>query len=60
MKGSLISAFVIGVILFWSFGRNWLRLESVIIFLAGLLGVALAVSVFGIWNLRKDSHHKQD
>jgi SNF family Na+-dependent transporter len=52
-----LSAFLIGVILFWSFGKDWLNLESVLVFLAGLIGVALAVLVFGIWNIRRNSHH---
>ncbi len=57
---SLIFAFLMGVILFWSFGKDWLNLESVLVFLAGLVGVALVVFVFGIWNIRKDSHHKEN
>jgi len=52
-----LSAFLIGVILFWSFGKYWLNVESVLVFLAGLIGVALAVLVFGIWNIRRNSHH---
>ena len=52
-----LSAFLIGVILFWSFGKGWLNLESALVFLAGLIGVALAVLVYGIWNIRHNSHH---
>ena len=50
-----ISAFLIGVILFWSIGRDWLNLASAPIFLAGLIGVALAVLAFGIWNIRRNT-----
>jgi hypothetical protein len=51
------SAFLIGVILFWSIGKNWLNLESASVFLAGLIGVAVAVLAFGAWNIRHNSHH---
>lgn len=50
-----ISAFLIGVILFWTFGKNWLDLESLPVFLAGLIGVALVVFVFGLWNIFQNS-----
>ncbi len=50
-----VSAFLIGVILFWSFGKDWLNLESMLVFLAGLLGVALVVLVFGLWNIFQNS-----
>jgi SNF family Na+-dependent transporter len=53
-----VSAFLIGVILFWSFGKDWLDLESASIFLAGLIGVAVAVLTFWAWNVRHNSHHK--
>jgi hypothetical protein len=43
-----VSAFVIGVILFWSIGKNWLNLESMLVFLAGVAGVALVVLIFGL------------
>ena len=51
-------AFLIGVILFWSFGKEWLNLESAAVFLAGLIGVAVAVLVFGAWKLSQHSSHK--
>ncbi len=50
-------AFLIGVILFWSFGKDWLNLESALVFLAGLIGVALPVLAFGVWNIRRNSNH---
>jgi hypothetical protein len=52
-----LSAFLIGVILFWSFGKEWLNLESAAVFLAGLIGVALPVLAYGIWNIRRNSNH---
>ena len=52
---SLLSAFLIGVILFITFGKDQLELESPLFFLAGLLGVALAVLVFTVWNNRNNS-----
>jgi len=55
---SYVSAFLIGVILFWSFGKNWLDLESASVFLAGLIGVAVAVLAFGVWNIIHQSNHK--
>jgi len=42
-----------GLILFWSFGRNWLDLESILAILVGLIGVALAVILWRAWEL----HH---
>ncbi len=57
---SYASAFLIGAILFWSIGKNWLNLESASVFLAGLIGVAVAVLVFGAWNIRHNSHHKEN
>ena len=53
---SYVSAFLIGVILFWSFGKDLLNLESALVFLAGLIGVAVAVLAFGIWNNRRNSN----
>jgi len=53
-----ISTFLIGAILFWTFGKNWLDLESPPMFLAGLIGVALVVLVFGVLNILLNSHHK--
>jgi peptidoglycan/LPS O-acetylase OafA/YrhL len=55
-----ISAFLIGVILFWSIGKGWLDVESASIFLAGLIGVAVSVLTFAAWNIYHDSHHKEN
>jgi hypothetical protein len=57
---SLICSFLIGVILFVSFGRNWLTLESMLIFLAGLGGIAVAVLAFGIASISRNSNNKGD
>lgn len=57
---SLICAFLIGVLLFISFGQNWLALESLLVFLAGLIGVALIVLVFGILNIRRNSVNEEN
>jgi predicted membrane protein len=57
---SYICAFLLGVILFWSFGKNWLNLESMLVFLAGLIGVAVPVLIFGVWNILRNSHHKEN
>ncbi len=50
---SYVSAFLIGIILFWSIGVNWLNLESAPVFLAGLIGVFVAVLMFGAWKIRQ-------
>ena len=55
-----VSAFLIGVILFWSFGKNWLNLESLTVFLVGLIGVALPVLIFGVWNILHHSHDNEN
>ena len=57
---SLICAFLIGVVLFISFGQNWLALESLPVFLAGLLGVVLIVLVFGILNILRNVGNKEN
>ena len=57
---SYVSAFLIGVILFWSFGKNWLDLRSMPVFLAGLIGVALVVLAFGAWIIFRNSHHREN
>ena len=50
-----LSAFSIGVILFWSFGKYWLDLTSTLVFLAGLIGVAISVLLIGAWSIFKYS-----
>jgi len=57
---SYLSAFIIGAILFWSIGRNWLNLKSTPIFLAGVTGVATVVLSFAAWNIYYNSHHKEN
>ena len=53
-----VAAFVLGAILFWSFAKNWLNLESSPVFLAGLIGVAVSVLLFGAWNIIRNSKNK--
>jgi hypothetical protein len=55
-----VAALLIGVILFWSFGRDWLNFESALVFLAGLIGVTVAVLIFAVWNVYRNSHHKKN
>jgi len=50
-----LCAFIIGVILFWSFGKYWLDLTSTLVFLAGLIGMAVSVLLIGAWNIFKHS-----
>lgn len=52
---TFISAFLMGVVLLLGFGRGWLNLESRLVFLAGLVGVALPVLLFGMWNILRNS-----
>jgi uncharacterized membrane protein len=56
---SYLCAFIIGVVLFWSFGEYWLGLTSTLVFLAGLIGVAVSVLFVGAWNIfRHSERHK--
>jgi uncharacterized membrane protein len=57
---SYIAAFLLGVVLFWSFGKDWLTFESPLIFLVGLIGIAVAVLAFGAWNIYYNSRHKEN
>ena len=50
-----ICAFVIGVILLWSIGKTWLGFDSMLVFIAGVIGVAVAVIIFGAWNMVRHS-----
>ena len=53
-----ISAFVIGVILLWSIGKAWLDFESGVVFIAGVVGVAVSVITFAVWNtIRHSKNH---
>lgn len=55
-----LSAFLIGVILFWTIGRDLFDFLSMSIFIAGLIGVATAVLAFAAWNIYYNSHHKEN
>ncbi len=55
-----VFAFLIGVTLFWSFGKYWLDFEFKWVFLAGLLGVAVSVIFFRIWNIIRYQIQKDD
>ena len=57
---SYISAFLMGAILFWSFGKNWLNLGSLLVFIAGIIGVAVAVLIWGVWSIIRNSHQKEN
>ena len=57
---SYVSAFLMGVILFWSFGKNWLNLGSMPVFIAGVLGVAVPVLIWGVWSIFRISHQKEN
>lgn len=56
---SIMSAFLTGVILLWSFGKIWLNFESAPVFLAGLVGVAFTVLLVTASNIR-DNSRKND
>lgn len=55
-----VAALLIGVILLWSFGKDWLNFDSPLVFLAGLIGVAIPVLIFAAWKIyqRSDKDHK--
>jgi high-affinity Fe2+/Pb2+ permease len=57
---SLLCAFLLGAILFWSFGRNWLNFRSLLVFFVGLMGVAIPVLLFGVWNILRHSHDNKN
>jgi hypothetical protein len=56
---STISAFLLGVILFWSVGKDWIDLESTLMFLAGLVGVAVSVLGFALLKILNNSQYKE-
>ena len=49
--GTAVPTFFIGVILLWSFGKDWVNFNSAIVFLAALIGVALPVLIFAGWQI---------
>lgn len=55
-----VTALLIGVILLWSFDKDWLNFDSPLVFLAGLIGVAIPVLIFAAWKIyqRSDKDHK--
>jgi len=55
-----LSAFLIGVILFWTVGMDMFNFISTPIFIAGLIGVAIAVLAFAVRNIYHNSHHKEN
>lgn len=55
-----LSAFLIGVILFWMIGRDLFDFISMPIFMAGLIDVAVAVLAFAAWTIYYNSHHKEN
>ena len=55
-----VCAFVIGVILLWSIGKAWLDFESTQVAIAGVIGVAVSVIIFGIWNMVRHSKNHSD
>lgn len=55
-----LSAFLIGVIMLWLFGRDLFDFNSTPIFISGLLGIAVAVVAFAAWNIYYNSHHKEN
>ena len=52
---SYMAAFVIGVILFASLWKAWFGSASSLILLAGMLGVAAAVTIFWLRNEFKNA-----
>ena len=56
---SYIAAFVIGVILFASIWKVWFGSASGAVVLAGMAGVAVAVTVFRIGNEIKHRNNKE-
>lgn len=50
-----ICAFVISVILLWSIGKTWLDFESKLVVIAGVVGVAVSVIIFRVWNMIRHS-----
>jgi len=57
---SSVSAFIIGAILFLLIGKSRLAVNSTPIFIAGLIGVAVAVLAFATWNIYFNSNHREN
>lgn len=55
-----LSAFLIGAILFWMIGGDMFDFISMPIFIAGMLGIAVAVLTFAAWNIYYNSHHNEN
>jgi small-conductance mechanosensitive channel len=55
---SYIAAFVIGVILFASIWKSWFGSVSSVVVLAGMAGVAIAVTAF--WLRNEIQHHNKE
>lgn len=53
-----VAAFVIGVILFATIWKTFFGAASSVVVLAGMAGVAFAVSTFWLWNEFKNSKDK--
>ena len=54
--GTAVVTFFIGVILLWSFGKDWLNFNSPLVFLAGLIGAAIPVLIFVAWKIYQRSN----
>jgi len=39
----------------WSIGKAWLDFESKLVVIAGVVGVAVSVIIFGVWNMIRHS-----
>jgi hypothetical protein len=49
--GTAVLTFFIGVILLWSFGKDWFNFNSPLVFLAALIAVAIPVLIFAGWQI---------
>jgi len=58
--GTAILTFVVGVILLLTFGKEWINFNSPMIFLAGLVGVAIPVLIYAAWNIFHSSDKKDE
>ena len=53
--GTAILTFLMGVILLLAFGKEWINFNSPMIFLAGLVGVAIPVLIYAAWKIFQSS-----